>query len=218
MIVYSHFGNSELSMINWYFFFVIVLLVGESSGDFSQSLTHLSSNGNEYLPVNMSAQSVSNITLKSVRECVDACHDTIQCRVFDYGAVANEECRLFEGDIEGSGSIVPSSTSDSIVGVIQITPSLYTEYGQSCSSMCVESRYLKCSMNSICECPEYTYWDPLLLICLVQLPQRGAPCEQNLNMCREDLNYTCLQFEQCGRKLFSLRKLLMSVKMIFFNC
>ena len=34
---------------------------------------------------------------------------------------------------------------NSIVGTIQITPSLFTQYGQSCSSVCAESRYLTCN-------------------------------------------------------------------------
>ncbi|CAF1416071.1 unnamed protein product [Adineta ricciae] len=31
-----------------------------------------------------------------------------------------------------------------------------------------------------------------------QSPILGSPCQQNMSMCREDINYTCLRFNQCG--------------------
>jgi hypothetical protein len=135
-----------------------------------------------------------------MNECFYACNKNILCRIFDYGSNIPGQCRLFEGDTNQLGSIIPSSLSNSFVGVIKITPSLYTQYGKSCSSICKESRYLICNNQSICECPPHSYWNSSQGICLAQTPKLGAPCEQNMNMCREDLNYTCLQFNSCGRE------------------
>ncbi|CAF4042779.1 unnamed protein product, partial [Adineta steineri] len=42
------------------------------------------------------------------------------------------------------------------------------------------------------------YWNASISMCIPQSPILGASCQQNMSMCREDLNYTCLQFNQCG--------------------
>ncbi|CAF1543055.1 unnamed protein product [Adineta ricciae] len=177
---------------------VIVFFLNICNGYISQSLIRWSSYGYEYLPINQSIQLLSSITVKSSRECLDACHKNNLCRIFNYETTGHQQCQLFEGDTKRLGSIILSAVSSSIVGIIEITPSLYIQYGQSCSSTCIESRYLECNVNSICECPEHTYWDPSVMMCLLQLPLLGASCDHNLNMCREDLNYVCLQFNQCG--------------------
>jgi hypothetical protein len=36
----------------------------------------------------------------------------------------------------------------------------------------------------------HTYWNALSGMCLAQSPILGAACEQDMKMCREDLNYT----------------------------
>ena len=82
-----------------------------------------------------------------------------------------------------------------MVSTIKITPDLFTGYSQSCaSSSCPQTRYLQCGSNLTCECTPYTFWDPLKGICVPQSSMLGAGCQVGVNMCREDLNYTCLQF------------------------
>ena len=88
-----------------------------------------------------------------------------------------------------------------MVGTIQVTPDLFTAYGQSCaSSPCPQTRYLQCGSDLTCGCITHTYWDSSQGMCLPQSPVLGAACQIGMNMCRKDLNYTCLQFNQCGRK------------------
>lgn len=187
-------------MIIWYYYMVILIHHPIHSQNIYQSSIVVSDRGKKYLPVNASAQLISANFFNSWKSCYAACNSNTFCRIFDYEAVQAEQCRLFEGDIGTLGSIVPSTISTSRVGTIRITASLFTQYNQSCSSVCKESRYLICDSNSICQCMPHTYWNPSVRMCFSQSPIRGASCQQNLNMCREDLNYTCLQFNQCGRK------------------
>ncbi len=159
----------------------------------------MSSQGIQYSPINPSAQFISSTIVDSFKLCATACNLNTFCRVFDYGALVDQQCRLFEGGIGTLGTIVSSSIPDSRIGSVTITPSLFTQYGQSCSSTCTNSRYLTCT-NSICQCMPHTYWNSTAGICLPQSPILGVSCQQGLNMFRQDLNYTCLQFNQCGRK------------------
>jgi hypothetical protein len=84
----------------------------------------------------------------------------------------------------------------SAVGQIELYPEFFSAYGAPCSA-CVESRYLTC-INSTCTCLRHTYWTGS--ICASQ-NLRGGQCISS-NQCRADLNYTCLQFFQCGRKIY----------------
>ncbi len=78
-----------------------------------------------------------------------------------------------------------------------MTPSLFTQYGQSCSSVCMETRYLICNDNSICECMPHTYWDASVGMCLAQMTISGAPCDTSMNICREDLKLQCSPLDLC---------------------
>lgn len=164
-----------------------------------QSIIKLSDNGFQFQPVNYQAQILStfvdgNNLLKS---CFTLCNENILCRIFDINGVISNQCRLFQGDINIHGIIVSSSITNSQVGTIEFSNDLYLNYGQSCSSNSFETRYLICGQNSTWECPQNTYWNQSM--CLAQSPLLGSICQQNISMCREDLNYTCLRFNQCGR-------------------
>ena len=192
--------NTKTNMIIWYYYMVILIHHPSYSQNIYQSTIAVSDQGKKYLPINAFAQLISESFFNSWKSCFAACNSNTLCRIFYYEAVQAKQCRLFEGDIGTLGSIVASTISTSKVGTIRITASLFTQYNQPCSSVCKESRYLICDSNSTCQCMPHTYWNPSVQMCLPQSPIRGASCQQNLNMCREDLNYTCLQFNQCGRK------------------
>ena len=160
----------------------------------------LSNPGTQFVPVVMSAQLISSTLTNTVKKCSILCTNNILCRIFDYGVSLPNQCRLFEGDLNTLGQIIPSSSPQSSTGIIQLTPNLFAEYGTPCSFSCSQSRYLQCGTNFTCECMPHTYWDSSSSMCIPQSPILGATCQQNKSMCREDLNYTCLQFNQCGRK------------------
>ena len=166
-----------------------------------QARIQLSNEGLQFLPVNPHAQLLSTFIDESslLRSCSVSCDQNILCRTFDiHGAVPNQ-CRLFQGDLHAHGSIVPSSISNARVGGVLYSNDLFLNYGQSCSSNSAENRYLVCGNTSTWECPPNAYWNPAERTCLAQSPLLGSPCQQGLVMCRQDLNYTCLQFNQCGR-------------------
>jgi hypothetical protein len=156
--------------------------------------------GTQFIPVIMPAQLISTMLTDSFKKCSILCTSNILCRVFDYQASVPKQCRLFEGDTNTLGQIASSSFSQSNVGIVQFSPALFAEYGSACSFSCPHSRYLQCSINFTCECMPHTYWNASVSMCVPQSPILGAPCQQNMSMCREDINYTCLQFNQCGRK------------------
>jgi hypothetical protein len=200
MNFYSKSNSCYSTVIFWYYYFTVLIVNLTYSQYVYQSVSVISSQGYQFLPVNTPAQLISSSFANSLKSCVTTCNTNTFCRIFDYGAIQQNECRLFEGDVGTLGTIIPSSMPNSIVGTIQITPSLFTQYGQPYSSVCTESRYLMCGSDSTCDCMPHTYWDASSGMCLPQSPILGSSCEQNMNMCREDLNYTCLQFNQCGRK------------------
>lgn len=158
-----------------------------------ESFVTVSDPGTEFAPIDENILTLGTFYLSNHMECIYACHTNYICRVFDYDCVSYR-CRLFEGDVDTTGSIVSSNSSSSTVGQITLSPNLFTVYGQACSA-CFDSRYLTC-INSTCTCFQHTYWTGS--ICASQY-LLGGQC-LNSTQCRTDLNYTCLQFFQCGRK------------------
>ena len=175
----------------------------------------LSAPGTQFIPVNAPAQLITTTVLKSAKDCSVLCMSNILCGVCDYEVFMPKQCRLFEGDAKIHGQIVSSSTPQSIVGTIQLTSDLFAEYGRDCTASCYHHRYLQCGNNLTCECMPHYYWNALVSMCLPQSPILGASCQQNTSLCREDLNYTCLQFNQCGRKLHLILRL-KSISQILF--
>ena len=166
-----------------------------------QSLMLVSTQGLQYSPADLSIQLISLASQPSFKTCATACHNNPVCRIFDYGAAGTGQCRLFEGDLGVMGSFVPSPFSSSLAGSVQLPSSLFTQYGQACSSVCRETRYLVCNINSKCECLPHFYWNAAMGICLAQLSVVDASCVPGLSMCRDDLNLTCsTTFNECRRK------------------
>ncbi len=128
--------NRHLSVILSYYYFGVLIVNPIYSQYAYQSLTVISNEGNQFLPVVASAQLISSSFVNSLKLCATTCNTNTFCRIFDYGAIQQNQCRLLEGDVNTLGTIIPSSMPNSIVGTIQITPSLFTQYGQPCSSLC----------------------------------------------------------------------------------
>lgn len=183
-----------------HFWFVLsICLASTHSQALLKSRIVYSSTGTQFSPSNLVAQLLSTPTTASLRLCATACNANVLCRVFDFDVTQPQQCRLFEGDPVTMGTIVSSASLSSRVGVVHISADLFLGYGLPCSSVCQHNRYLTCR-NSTCQCMPHTYWDGS--VCAAQSPVLGAACQQNRRMCREDLNYTCLRFNQCGRKLY----------------
>ena len=166
-----------------------------------KSAFSLSTPGSRFIPIDEEAQLLSTTSTKSYAACSRACNTDNQCHTFDFAVYQSNECRLFEGDVNTFGSIGPSASPISRVGTIKRSPHLYANYNQSCSVGCDQDRYLVCGPNSTCQCTPHTYWNNAVLMCLPESPVLGWPCESNVDVCRADRNLTCLQFDQCGRKL-----------------
>lgn len=150
-----------------------------------QSNIRFTSTGFEYQPNNI-IQLITTTTVSTKIRCSAVCNQLSTCFTLDYDTLS-QRCRLFAGDLT-SGSIIVSSSSSSLVGMIRISSSLYSSiYNQSCQS-CQQNRYQVCSTNtSTCQCPDRTYWSGS--VCTLQLLQ-NEPCS-HLSMCRSDLNLTC---------------------------
>lgn len=198
MISYFQINHYHSIIIFLFYWLLIFIIKSTYSQSIYQSLFTLSSPGHRFSPANIPAQFISAILVDSCRLCAAECDKNVLCRVFDYGAMQSNQCLLFEGNTETLGSIIPSGMPDSVVGTIQLTPSLFSGHGQACSSVCTESRYLLCSDNSVCGCMPHTYWDPSVGMCLAQMTIAGAPCDTSImNVCRPDLNLTCSPIDQC---------------------
>ncbi|CAF1118637.1 unnamed protein product [Adineta steineri] len=197
MFIYPFYNYCSFLTTVWLWFLFLIIKQTYSQEIFA-SKTILSSQGTQYIPVNMPAQLISITNTDSIKKCSILCNSNVLCRVFDYAVSSSKQCRLFEGDTNKLGQIVSSSSSQSQVGILELSARLFTEYGSPCISTCNHIRYLRCGSNSTCECMPHTYWNASISMCIPQLPILGASCQRNMSMCREDLNYTCLQFNQCG--------------------
>lgn len=198
-LFFARNDRREFSM-GYCYFFIGLLISPTHSQNVYQSLVVKSNQGYQYSLLVPSAQLISSSILASFRSCVTACNtNTLWC-IVDYGALVSQQCRQFEGNTDNLGALTPSTLPSSFVGNVQITAFLFSQYGQPCSSVCQESRYLMCNANHNCECMPHTYWNSSSRMCLCQSPVLGASCAQGMKMCRNDLNYTCLQFNQCGRE------------------
>ena len=199
MSSYFRNNNCHITGTIWrYWLILVVCLDSTYSQELFKSRIIFSNTGTQFFPVNIPAQFLAAKITSSLRMCAIACNTNVLCRIFDFGANVLQQCRLFEGDVMTMGAIISSPLAHSRVGIVQISANLFVGHGLPCSSVCPQSRYLTCR-NSTCQCMPHTYWNGS--ICAAQTPMLGAPCQQNMSICREDLNYTCLQFNQCGRKL-----------------
>ena len=179
------------------YYSLILMIYPTRSQEIFQSYFILSDAGTRFLPVNIPAQFITLVIVDSWRSCAIECNNNPLCRAFDYGAIQPNGCLLFEGDVGISGSIIPSNIPDSVAGTVEMSSTLFTGYGQSCSSTCPQSRYLVCSDKSICECMPHTYWNPSVGICYAQATIAGASCDSSMEMCREDYNLTCSAMNEC---------------------
>ncbi len=200
MTLFLHNSRSPflLTVRQWFSLFLIIHLTSSQQIFTAQAI--LSDVGTQFVPGSMSTQLLSTVAVDSVEKCALICLNNVWCSIYDYEASGVKQCRLFEGDANKHGQILPSSSPQSTAGLIRLSSELFAEYGRPCSSFCSHSRYLRCGKNSTCECMPHTYWNGSMSMCIAQSPILGASCQQNMRMCREDLNYTCLQFNQCGRK------------------
>ena len=201
MLSLSPYQRCRISAALWQWFLLISLIqCAWSQGIFQAQMTFFSP-GKQFVPVDAAAQILLTTTTSSLKTCAIMCNNNDRCRVFDYGVSASQVCRLFEGDASKLGSISSSSSALSVVGMIKLSAILFAEFGLPCTADYQQSRYLTCGNGSTFQCILHTYWDDSVSMCLPQSPILGSPCQQNLSMCREDLNLTCLPFKQCGRKL-----------------
>ena len=204
MFLSLNFRSGQVFAAVWQFSIFMFNITPTYHQDIFESVIVSSNPGIQFVPINEPAQLISTIFTKSFKTCAIACNTNVLCRVFDYGVNASQQCRLFEGNTDTLGSIVLSSSVLSKVGTIQFSAHLFDAYSLPCSSFCQENRYLTCGNNSRCQCMPHTYWNPATSTCDPEIPVLGASCQSNLSMCREDLNYTCLPFKQCGRELHRL--------------
>lgn len=206
MFHFLHDNASRIRYSLWQCLFLLVIVSFTDSQHVFVATFAQSTPGTRYQPIIESAQLISTILANTVKKCMMSCTSNVLCRIYDYEVFEAKKCRLFEGDTTALGQIVSSSSPQSVAGVIRLSTNLFTEYGSPCSSFCYHSRYLQCGSNSTCECTPHMYWDATISMCVPQSPILGASCQQNKSMCREDLNYTCLQFNQCGRKFQTSRQ------------
>ena len=150
-----------------------------------QSYIDISSVGHEFQSRN-SLQLILQITSASRLHCSLASHQHFTCRAFDYDSVSGR-CRLFEGDLT-TGSIVPSLSPTSSVGVFTVSPGLFSQIHDKSCQACEDSRYETCSpITQQCQCGPHTFWDGSM--CSLQEFENDS-CSQ-VNACRADLNLVC---------------------------
>ncbi|CAF0967923.1 unnamed protein product [Adineta steineri] len=213
MFFTSEYKSRQLVTFIWSLFFLALMVHPIYSEEIFQSRIVYYPIGTQYSPVNQAAQLLSTTITNSLKACAIACNQNVLCRIIEYDISASEQCRLFEGDIDTTGSII-TLPSQSRVGVVQISASLFSQHGFSCGTSCQENRYLTCQNDSTCQCMPHTYWNKTASICMPQSSLIGAPCQQNMSMCREDFGYNCLPTNQCGYATIETTTSVVSINLV----
>lgn len=175
-----------------FLYYIIIPLETSANSNIWQAYVQLSDYGLQFSSYDQQAFLHSDIR-KSVLACVQKCFTIIKCRTFNYDTVIRY-CSLYEGDADTTGLVVPSYSSDSRYGYIQLTVKDFINHGQSCS-YCENHRYMTC-INSTCQCQIHTYFDGS--ICRSQ-KLNGSGCSSDIE-CRSDMNLTCSSNNQCSCK------------------
>lgn len=173
--------------------------------DIWNSMFDLSNQGWQYIPFDGQILSVG-MSSKSLLTCTHQCLRLPLCRTFNFDS-QTKTCRLYEGDMNTTGSIV-SSSSTTIYGSLVLKSANYLNYGLPCS-FCDRNRYLTCT-NGTCQCHIHEYFDGY--VCRSQ-KSSGYSCINNTE-CRQDRNLTCGSNRQC--ECTSLSSLITSFEFMFF--
>lgn len=179
---------SKVSSLISFFIFIHCL---SSFNDVRQSQVQLSNIGLEFIPIDQQAVLLSDVNVSTRISCAQMCHFQTLCRTFNYD-IQLKRCRLYESEIDGSGSILSTVSSQSQVGSIVMAEGDFSSRGQACFA-CEYSRYLIC-INSTCQCQPHTFFNGT--ICRSQ-KLTNASCTSDIQ-CRNDLNLLCLANMQCG--------------------
>lgn len=191
------FGRNQMMFFfyRYQLFFILyyltIIMPFETMASVSQSYLIVSNSGWEFAPLDENALFLQETIANSIISCSSRCHMSTICRVFNFD-IQTKRCRLYEGDIDTTGTIIASVYSHSVYGFIKLTSEDFVNYGYPCSS-CEGSRLLTC-INSVCQCQPRTYFDGS--ICRSQNLNAGA-CSDYIQ-CRHDLNLTCQSNMQCG--------------------
>ena len=151
----------------------------------SQSFISLSELGREFFPTDEQAVFILKKNTNSITTCAQICLSVTGCRTLNFDT-GTKLCRLYEGDIDATGSIIASRSVQSLVGSIKLTAEDFSNQGRPCS-FCEDNRYLTC-VNSTCQCQSHTFFNGT--ICQSQ-KLTGAGCTNDIH-CRNDINLTCL--------------------------
>ncbi|CAF1471904.1 unnamed protein product, partial [Adineta steineri] len=166
----------------------------EKTSSNRQSFIDLSQLGLEFIPVDENLLLLVDINADSIMICSKICFSNIYCRTFNFN-IQSKRCRLYEGDIENTGSIINSQSIQSVVGTIKLTIDDFIDYGRPCS-FCENKPYLIC-MNFTCQCQSHSFFNGSM--CQSQKFIEGL-CTNDIQ-CRNDINLTCLSTMQCGFNL-----------------
>ena len=179
------------------FYITFILQLGTSSNS-RRTTIHLFKKGMEFSPFDQQTM-LLEVHTNSRMTCGIQCLNTRHCHIFNFD-IQTSRCRLYEGDINITGSIISSSSSSqSICGSLISIPADFVNYGHSCSD-CTDDHYLTCR-NTTCQCYTHEYFDGQ--ICRSQ-KLNGSVCV-NDNECRSDMNLTCGMNGECGSEYqFSL--------------
>jgi hypothetical protein len=120
--------------------YLTVILLPKVCSTVSQSHFMLSNIGLEFSPFDEGALLLLETNSNSVSICSQKCYMMARCRTFNFD-IQTKLCRLYEGDVDCTGLIVPSLSPQSICGSIQLMGNDFANYGRPCSC-CENSRYL----------------------------------------------------------------------------
>mgnify|MGYP001045225520 FL=1 len=192
----------------FFWLFLIKSIKSQSISVGWQSTIEFSDIGMEYSPINKEILILNEIITDSLIICAQHCHSASSCHIFVYDS-QSKYCRTYNGDANYTGLIVPSLSSESIVGFIELFPEQFTYRGSPCS-FCQGSRYLQC-VDSTCQCPPNTFYDGS--ICRSQRFLDGECFDDS--HCRDDFHLTCSPMQTCTRKHSSILPMENSIKYIF---
>ncbi|CAF4450241.1 unnamed protein product, partial [Adineta steineri] len=108
-------------------FLILILYLPKTSSN-RQSFINLSQLGLEFIPTNENLLLLVDINADSIIICSKICFSNIYCRTFNFN-MQSKRCRLYESDIDNTGTIINSQSIQSVVGTIKLTADDFIDYG-----------------------------------------------------------------------------------------
>jgi hypothetical protein len=141
-----------------FFLLILLIMISDVHNQAYQSLVTKQRMGTDFIHANPIELLATSADVATPTLCPITCNRDILCRTLASDGTWHFLCRLYQGLID-TGTIIRSSSLNSIVAGFHCNRSFYSDYYQACNlHMPAFDRYLVC-VDGFQQCPESMDWD-----------------------------------------------------------